>query len=331
MFLKKNHFLSVAAIISSIALSQNSFALRNTPEGSLKLYEAIAIKDNQFSQASTNLTNTTKIVLPVSRNFDQRMTGLCWTFAFFNALETMHLVEHPDEKIEFSRGAMQYINMQDRIEAKIQGTETHLNINGPFDWSIEGGVFLDAVDIVKKYGAYQYADYHNIISSSNYGNLLKSIFSASTADDQRSQAPGALLKHFGDALPEKTQFHEQWISPVEFGSYFVDQGQWHDYGISEDGTEYFAQNSDPDARPGTMVHYIARENVVNKMREALENQKPILYGTDVHAVLIYGAEFDEQKKPTKFYIKNSNGFPGFFYTADAERTLNNLADITVLE
>jgi len=324
--------LSLFVALGNLAFVNHSFAAHNTKEDSLKLYEAIAIKSLTAQDQSTTLEVTSKIELPVSRNFDQQMTGLCWTYGFFNALETLHLVEHPDEDtLELSRGAMQYINMQDRIERQIQGIENHVDPNGRTDWAIEGGTATDAVYLLKEYGAYQYNDYHNILSGTNYKNLLKSVFAASTADERRQKASEELPKHFNDPLPEKTFFNGEWLTPVAFGTSLVTTGEWNSYAISKDDKEFWSEDPDSDARAGSMTYFMSREKVISKITTALKNNRPVVYSNIAHLILIYGAEFDANNNPIKFYIKNSNGFPQFFYKADAKKTIDNLGEISVLE
>ncbi len=329
-FKKRFLFLSLFVIYTT-TFSESTYAAHNTQEDSLRLYEAIAAKPLSIQEHTLPTAETKNIVLPVSRNFNQKLTGLCWSYAFFNALETLHLVESPEDKFELSRGAMQYINMKDRIQLQIQGLDNHLDLNGSANWSVEGGTVTDAVYLLKTHGAYQFSDYHDIQSNSNYSKLWQAVFTASTTDERLAKTEEELIKHFQAPLPEKTFFNDEWLSPVEFGSSLVITGEWNSYAISKNDSEYLATDPDPDARSGSMTYFMSREKVLEKITSALKRNRPIVYSNIAHLVLIYGAEFDSKENPINFYIKNSNGFPQFFYKADAKRTLDNLGEISVLE
>ncbi len=101
-----------------------------------------------------------KLVLPVSRGFDQKATQLCWTYAALSMLETNYLVKNPGSKLELSRRAMQFTTMKDRYTRQIHGTENFIS---------ERGVTLDAMTLIREAGLVAFADFKDIADP--YGNL----------------------------------------------------------------------------------------------------------------------------------------------------------------
>jgi len=329
----KNINKIVASIIISAGfffLPNSSFALHSTVKDAEQLRNKIIYNENLTPNTKSKITK--RIVLPVSRGFDQQKTCLCWSYAFFNALESLYMVKHPNSKLEISRGSMQYINLQDRVDLKILGVEDHLNPKVYKGCGAEGGTPLSAEYILKNYGALPYDEYHDIISPTEYTNLYYSIFVDNTTPKQKKAMTDSLLPtYFGGDLPEMTHFNSQFISRLDFATQILPQGSWNTYAISKDGSEYIAKGLDPDARRNEQTHFIAREHFIQKINQSLANERPVIYSNDHHVILIYGADYNEQDELVSFYIKDSYERLGYYYKADFEKALDQIMEMTILE
>jgi hypothetical protein len=314
-------------ITSGFLFSLNtSYALHSTLDDSEQLKKDILYHD-QLSRPKV----AKSIVLPVSRGFDQKYTCLCWSYAFFNALESLYLIAHPGSTLELSRGAMQYINLQDRIDLTIYGVEDHLNPKEYKGCSAEGGTPLSAEFILKNYGAMPYEGYHDIISPPSYSNMYYSIFVDNTTPKQKKTIADSLLAaYFGSELPETIDFNGQQLSPLEFAKQILPNGVWTTYAISPNGREYIGAGLDPDARRNEKTHFISKENFIQKIKQSLMNKRPFVYSSYSHSILIYGADFNDNDQPISLYVKDSSE-RAYFYKADFELALNNIMEMTVLE
>lgn len=272
------------------------------------------------------------IVLPVSRGFDQQETCLCWSYAFFNALETLYLVQHPNAHLEISRGAMQYFNLQDRIDLKIAGVEDHLDPKVYKTCWAEGGTPLSAAYILKSYGGVSYNEYHDIISPPKYSEMYYSIFTSSHTPKQQHNVADSLLPiYFGAEVPETTTYNGEVMSRLEFAHRILPEGQWVTYAPSKDGSEYVAKGLDPDARRNEQTHFVSRDHFIQKIHQSLAKGRPVLYSNSHHVVLIYGADYDKQGKPLSFYMKDSYEQLGYFYKAEHSKALDEIMEMTILE
>jgi hypothetical protein len=320
---------AVLGIITVGFLSlNNSFALHSTLQDAVQLRSKIIYNEHLRDKNTINR----RVVLPVSRGFDQQKTCLCWSYAFFNALESLYLVEHPDSKLEISRGAMQYINLQDRIDLKIDGIEDHLDPTVYRNCGAEGGTPLSAEYLMKNYGAVPYAEYHDIISPPNYTDLHNLIFVDNTTPKQKKTVTAALLPaYFGADIPETTYFNGQLLSGLEFVNQIMPKGRWTTYALSKDGSDYIARGLDPDARRNEQTHFIAKEHFIQKINQSLAQKRPVIYSNNHHVILIYGADYNQNDELISFYIKDSYERLGYYYKADFEKALKEIMEMTVLE
>lgn len=272
------------------------------------------------------------IVLPVSRGFDQKQTCLCWSYAFFNALETLYLIDHPQSQLEISRGAMQYLNIQDRFDLTILGVEDHINPQRYKRCGAEGGTPLSAEYLMRNYGAVTYDNYHDVITPPDYSTIYYATFAENTSIKwKKSTASLLLADYFGDEIPEQVNFNGQWLSPLEFAQAILPKGNWVTYSISKDGSDYIGPGRDPDRRRNEQTHYISQDNLLNKLTWSLQNKHPILYSNDHHVVMIYGADFDRDDHILSFYIKDNYERLGYFYKADFDKAMREMTEVTILE
>lgn len=322
---------NLASVTFSIGLFfslNTSFALHSTLSDAEQLKNRIIYSDYLSSQNKI----TKSIVLPVSRGFDQQGTCLCWSYAFFNALESLYLIQNPNSKLEISRGAMQYINLHDRIDLKIVGVEDHLNPERYKGCSAEGGTPLSAEYIMKNYGAVPFAEYHDIISPPQYTNMYYAIFINNTTPQQKKAVAESLLPaYFGFDIPEMITFNDQSLSPLDFANKILPKGTWNTYAISIEGAEYIAKGLDPDARRNEQTHFVPRLKFIQKINQSLAEGRPVLYSNRYHVILIYGADYNENNQIVSFYIKDSYERLGYFYKADFDKALNEIMEMTILE
>lgn len=321
---------SFALVVGGFIFSHTSFAAGSTIQDAEQLRNKIIYHESSVP----SLQNTTykSIVLPVSKGFDQLETCLCWSYAFFNALETLDLVEHPNRTLEFSRGAMQYFNLQDRIDLKIAGAEDHLDPKKYKKCWPEGGTPQSAAYILKDQGALPFNDYHDVVSPPEYKELYYSIFAEGSTPEQQKAMSDSLLPVYFTYTPAKTtHFNGLEMSRVHFAEAVMPRGNWVTYGISKDGSEYTGNSLDPDARRGEQTHFIAKAAFVKKMNESLAKSRPILYSNDHHVILIYGADYNKNNKLISFYIKDSYESLGYYYKADVTKALEEIMEMTVLE
>lgn len=323
--------LSIIVMFSSL-VSNSVLAVHGDIQSAIALRKAIEV--NPAEQQFISAINTTSKTLPISRGFHQRDTCLCWSYAFFNALETNSLVKDPDSKLELSRGAMQYINIKDRVLEKINGVDDHVNPDKFSDCWMEGGTAPDAADLIRKYGVYQYTNYHDVISPPYYTDIVNTIFAKDNVDAQYSLSESLLSGYFKQNLPTFTYYDGKFITAIELGNKLAGQGDWLSYSISKDGTDYQDKSLDPDARVGSVVNFTSRENILKIITDNLENNLSVMYGNDHHLTMIFGVEYDQDKYPVSLYIKDSYDYHddgAYTYKADVNRLLNELGEITVYQ
>lgn len=317
--------------ITITALPFSSFALSSNITEAQKLRAAIEINKNTYHN-KTSEQSTQKIILPVSRGFDQKDTCLCWSYAFFNMLETLYLINHPDENLELSRGTMQYINLKDRVDLKISQIEDHLDLKIYKGCWPEGGTAAAAWYLVKNYGALQFDDYHDIIPPESYLSVLNSIFIDSTPDQKREATKTLLPIYFDYEPPQQTFFHGQWLSKKQFGNLILPKENLVTYAVSRDDSEYIDKSPDQDARRGELNHFVPKGKIIKIIINSFKNNRPVAYANRTHLTMIYGIEFNQENNEImKFYIKDSYPLPTYTYQADVKKTLDNLQQITVLE
>lgn len=326
----RNHGLYKLVAICGLVMSNLGFAIHGDIQSAIDLRKAIEL--NPYEQKFINSINTTSKSLPLSRGFHQKDTCLCWSYGFFNALETISLINDPNSRLELSRGAMQYINIRDRIIEKANGVDDHINTGRFRNCGAEGGTVPDAFNLISKYGVLQYTDYHDVLSP-NYSDMVSQIFAESSPVQQYQLTESLLLNHFRDNLPQYTYYKNKFITSRELAQELVGEGKWVSYSISKDGTDYKDKSLDPDARVGGLVNFTSRERVLKIITDNLEANSPVLYGNDHHLTMVYGVEYDTNKNPISLFIKDSYDFhqDNYTYKASVERLLNELGEITVYQ
>ena len=321
---------TIALVIGSLFFSKMSFAVHSTIEDATQLKNRIIYQQSPIHELENPIKKS--IVLPVSRGFDQQKTCLCWSYAFFNALETLYLSRHPGESLELSRGTMQFLNLEDRINLKITGAEDHLDPGKYKNCWAEGGTPLSAAYIMNQSGALPYNNYHDVISPPDYANMYYRIFADGTTSAQQKATSDSLLPaYFGYNIPTRTYFNKQWLSRSDFVKQIMPEGKWTTYAISKNNKDYTGPGLDPDARRSEQTHFVSKKKFLKKMNRSLENGHPIIYSNDHHVILIYGADYNDKNEIVRFYIKDSYERLGYFYKSDFKKTMDELMEITLSE
>ena len=241
------------------------------------------------------------LVLPISRNFDQGSTGLCWDYAMMSSLETRYMVLHPGEKFELSRGILQY----EHFLAKAQE-----NPVAPLHKAPEDGYFGEAIDLIRTFGAAPFDAYPDA-KKRNYESLRSLTNPAEFL---------AAVQPMFAAIPEKVQWRGRALSPVDFANEILGQDHWTDIAVARHGEQGLGQNPDPGAAPGKTALYLPLEQIVTLIKTNLQKGIPTAYATDTHSMLIYGARYDANGQAVEYLIKDS--FMGLLYKANAYQIHN---------
>ena len=94
--------------------------------------------------------------LPITPPLDQGDSDLCWVYATLSMLETNYLAGHPGSHIDLSRAALQLDSIADRFTRRIRGEPGKLE---------DGGLAVEALDLIRQYGLVARDDFHDIVDS----------------------------------------------------------------------------------------------------------------------------------------------------------------------
>ncbi len=269
------------------------------------------------------------VLLPVSRGFSQRSTGLCWAYATLSALETIHLVRHPDgPDVELSRRAMQYYTMEDRYRRSIKQVNTYIR---------EGGIVLDALRLIQSNGIVSFDDYADVADAYGYANISGMIAGAPTFTDKIIALYEGLDIVY--AAPP-TQTHVPVLAAAEPNAAYTpaDVGElarfvlgrdvWQSYTPSSAKTGFHA-HPDPDARWENVSWHMPHSEFPGRIRQALMAGFPVVISIRNHALLVYGADYDADGSPITYYIKDS--YPSYYYVTDADYLHANFWEMTTIK
>jgi len=272
---------------------------------------------------------TETILLPVSREFDQRDTGLCWAYAALNALETVYLVRNPEgPDVELSRRAMQYYTMEDRYLRSIKGVNTYL---------YEAGVVLDAIRLIQSNGIVSFDDYYDINEPYGQANIREMINSAESFTDKIiAMYEGMDILY--TAPPTLTHLPKEVVgrsgptgveaAAGDLARLVLASDVWQSYTPSETKVG-FHDHPDPDARWENVSWYMPRAEFPRRIKQAMEAGFPVIVTIGSHNVLIYGADYESNGSPIVYYIKDS--YPDYYYLADADQLHVDLWEMTTIK
>jgi hypothetical protein len=257
--------------------------------------------------------------LPISPPRDQGDSDLCWAFATLSMLESNFLQKHPGAKVEFSRGALQRASIADRFERLISGNSAHLE---------DGGVAVDAIALIRQDGLVAAGDFHDYVDSDPiFAALPPRLARVSGLAEKRRRLSAALARALG-ATPVKTHLDGKPATPLAAAKAVLGDETWTEYDVQVGGAPHVGPNDDPDARPGTQAHFVARAAAVDLIHRSLARGEAVVWGrTDNHALVIFGGDYDAEGRPVDYWIKDS--FAPYVYLAPADDIHKVLTDVTV--
>ena len=259
-----------------------------------------------------------RYALPISAPLDQGDTGLCWVFAALSMLETNYMSRHPGAHVEFSRAALQRDSIADRFHRVIRGEPGE-----PSD----GGLAVEALALIRENGLFDRNDFHDIVNVEPvFASLEQSLAEKADPGDKERELDDELRSALG-VKPDKTHLDGRPVSPAVLANAALDGEAWTEFDLARDGVEGWGPSHDPEARPETRVRYARLERLIDLVHASLKRGEAVVAGTEDHAFLIYGAEYDASGRPIAYLIKNS--LPPYLYRADADALHQTLNDVTV--
>jgi hypothetical protein len=259
-----------------------------------------------------------RYALPITPPMDQGDSDLCWVFATLSMLETNYMVRHPGSKIALSRGALQVNTIADRFRRRIRGESMPLE---------EGGLAVEAIDLIRQNGLFNQSDFHGVVDSDPiFPAVEDKLASHENAADKQKALDDELRATLG-APPRMTHLDGEAVSPAELARTVLGGAEWTEFDLSRDGVEGWGPSRDPDARPDTRVQYVPLDMMINLIHQSLARGEAVVWGSVDHALLIYGGDYDQNGKPLSYLIKDS--LPPYTYRAAAETIHRTLNDVTV--
>lgn len=259
-----------------------------------------------------------RYLLPITPPLDQGNSGLCWVFAALSMLETNYMSRHPGAHVEFSRAAVQRDLIADRF---------HRLIRGEPEQPSDGGLAVEALQFVRQNGLFDRGDFHDVVDSGIlFASLGQKLAGPAAAGDKERELHDALRSTLGDK-PPMTHFEGKAVSPEALAKAVLADKAWTEFDLARDGGEGWGPSHDPEARPETRVRYVRLDALVELIRTSLKRGEAVVAGTDDHAFLVYGAEYDKAGRPVGYFVKDS--IAPYLYRADAESLHRRLNDVTV--
>jgi hypothetical protein len=235
-------------------------------------------------------------------------------------LETNYMVRHPGSKIAVSRGALQVDTIADRFRRRIRGESMPLE---------EGGLAVEAIDLIRQNGLFDQSDFHGVVDSDPIFPAVEGKIAAYQNVADKERALTHELKASLGAPPKMTHLDGEAVSPGQLAGAVLGGAEWTEFDLSRDGSEGWGPSRDPDARPETRVQYVPLDVMINLIHQSLARGEAVVWGSVDHALLIYGGDYDQSGKPLSYLIKDS--FPPYTYRAAAETIHRMLNDVTVTQ
>jgi len=257
-------------------------------------------------------------VLPITAPLDQGDSDLCWVYATLSMLETNYMTRHPGAHVEFSRAALQRDSIADRFRRLANGESGEPSM---------GGLAVEAIELIRQNGLLDRGDFHDVKDVDPLIASLKDAL-AERAEPLRKEREidDALARTLG-AKPEITHLEGRPVSPGALGSAVLAGEAWTEFDLSRDGAQGWGPSHDPDARADTRVRYVTLDTLIGLIHSSLARREAVVIGTDDHAMLVYGADYDRDGRPLAYLIKDS--LAPYLYREDARTLHQELNDVTV--
>jgi len=261
-----------------------------------------------------------RYALPISPPLDQGDSDLCWAFATLSMLETNYMVRHPGSRIELSRGALQFDSVADRFRRLIRR-----EAGRPED----GGLAVEAIALIRQNGILDQSDFHDVVDSEPIFSSIARKLARLPSPADKARALDQELKASLGVKPRTTHLDRKAVSPEQLARAVLGGEEWTEFDLSRDGAEGWGPSHDPDARPETRVRYVTLDTMIDLIHQSLARGEAVVWGSEDHALLIYGADYDQSGKPLSYLIKDS--FPPYTYRAAANTIHRMLNDVTVTQ
>jgi hypothetical protein len=259
-----------------------------------------------------------RYALPITAPLDQGDTGLCWVYAALSMLETNYMTRHPGAHIEFSRAALERDALADRFRRLIHGEP-----GDPGD----GGLGVEALALIRQNGLVDRNDFHDVVDDAAVLTRLKETVAKPAEPERKERALDEALTAALGAKPTTTHLGGRPLSPAALAKAALEGQAWTEFDLARDGVEGWGPSQDPDARADTRVRYVALARLIDLIHRSLARGQSVVAGTDDHAFLVYGADYDRQGRPLDYLIKDS--LAPYAYRLSAAELHRELHDVTV--
>ena len=299
-------FIALAALCAALSTDLWNGAFADMPTG-------MNVEPGEVQVAESYL-------LPITPPLDQGDSDLCWVYATLSMLETNYMVRHPGSQITLSRGALERDAIEDRFLRLIRGEPRNLE---------NGGLAVEALALIRQNGLLAEGDFHHVLDDPD------PIFSAIEQELARYADPAGRRKALDEALkttfgakPPTTHLDGDRLSPAEFARAVLGQEHWAEFDLARHGVEGWGPPHDPDARPETRVMYVKLDQMIDLIHRSLARGEAVVWGSEDHALMIYGGEYAKDGTPLSYWIKDS--LAPYTYRAGAETIHRELNDVTVV-
>jgi len=257
-------------------------------------------------------------VLPITPPLAQGDSDLCWVYATLSMLETNYMVRHPGSQIVLSRGYLQVASIADRLARHVDGEQGQLE---------DSGLAVEALALIRRNGLIAQRDFHDVVDSAPiYASLKDELAAMPDRADKLELLSQTLAGRLG-ARPDVTHLDGRPLTPQQLARAVLGAHAWIEFDRSRGETEGWGPSRDPDARPETRVMYVKIEQLIELIHRSLAHGQAVVAGTDDHAFLIYGADYDSDGKPVSYMIKDS--LEPLTRSAGADEVHHTLNDVTV--
>ena len=259
-----------------------------------------------------------RYVLPITEPLDQGKTGLCWVYATLSMLETNYMTRHPGAYVEFSRAALERDALADRFRRLIRGEPGE-----PGD----GGLAVEALALIRQNGLVDRDDFRDVVSDAPVLATLKETVAGPADPEVKDRALDDALTAALGVAPATTHLEGKPVSPAALADAALEGQAWTEFDLARDGVEGWGPSHDPDARPDTQVRYVGLATLIDLIHRSLMHGEAVVTGSEDHAFLVYGADYDQQGRPLDYLIKDS--LAPFAYRLSAAELHQELNDVTV--
>jgi len=161
-----------------------------------------------------------------------------------------------------------------------------------------------------------------ILDAVNYHMEQIGLVSASDYNDT-SEYPA----QDGSGIITETTFLGETMSPFALKDKLVGDRVFWSYAISETLKGWHA-HPDTTTRAGNVAYFVPRAEIAGIIKRSLDQRAPIAFWYQTHVVVIYGATYDEDGNPTKYFIKDS--YKPYFLEKNPEWVHSEIITLTGL-